>query len=106
MKLTKSDDQFKIWESRGLRVVCDRERVVPNDPGADTPAMVYYKCRRYEASATYWCATGEGNLEIHLLGGEHRLSSTQLKQLEELDAEITDFLYKSNPKCVNGISSG
>lgn len=40
----------------GVVLVLDRDKVVLDDPGADTPAMVYYK----RGSATYWCACGEG----------------------------------------------
>jgi hypothetical protein len=99
-KLVQSDSQFKIWEYRGLSVVCDRKRVVPNDPGADTPAMVYLKHRGMEASATYWCAMGEAALEITKgkdKYSQYRLTDNQVEWLESLDPELTEFLY--NPLC-------
>lgn len=102
-KLVQSDSQFKIWEYRGLRVVCDRNRVVLDDPGADTPAMVYYKCHQFQASSTYWCAIGVSELEITWgkhRGSSHELSQNQCEWLASLDAELTEFLYKSNPICV------
>lgn len=102
-KLVQKDAQFLIWEYRGLRVICDRKRVVPNDPGADTPAMVYYKCRDYEANSTYWCAMGESQLEITSgkdKYGSHQLSQNQCDWLASLDTELTEFLYKSNPAVV------
>jgi hypothetical protein len=101
-KLVQKDDQFLIWEYRGLRVVLDRKRVVPDDPGQDTPALVHYKCAKYKACSTYWCACGEGELLIesprYLSGGVHKLSENQLEWLESLDPELTEFLYKTNPK--------
>ena len=99
------NNSLKIWQCRGLRVVCDRNRVVPDDPGADTPAMVYYKCRQYEASATYWCAMGESHLQINsgkFRDEEHKLTQTQCEWLDSLEPEITEFLYKTNPVCCNG----
>lgn len=109
MKFTRSqvvqkDDQFLIWEYRGLSVICDRKRVVPNDPGADTPAMVYLKHWGMEASSTYWCVIGEGALEITKgkdKYGSHKLSDNQVEWLESLDSELTEFLYKSNPICLS-----
>lgn len=97
-KLVQKDDQFLIWEYRGLRVVLDRKRVVPNDPGQDTPALVHYKCGKYRACSTYWCACGEGELLIesprNRSGGVHKLSDNQLEWLASLDFELTEFLYK------------
>lgn len=101
-KVVRKDEQFLIWEYRGLSVICDRKRVVPNDPGADTPAMVYYKRWGMEASAPYWCAIGEAALEITRgknKYGSHKLTDNQVEWLESLDAELTGFLYKSNPLC-------
>ncbi len=101
-KLVHSDDRYKIWEYRGLRVVLDRQRVVPDDPGADTPAMVYYKCRQFEASSTYWCAMGESALEITSgknKYGQFELSQNQCDWLASLDPELTEFLYTTNPIC-------
>lgn len=99
-KLIQKDHQFLIWEYRGLSVICDRERVVRNDPGADIPAMVYCKHWGMEASATYWCAMGKGELEITKgkdKYGSHKLSDNQVEWLESLDSELTEFLYKSTP---------
>ena len=89
---------IKIWQNHNLKVVLDRKKVVPNDPGADTPAMVYYKSAKYEASATYWCAVGECQLEITTgrdKYGSHNLTSKQVEWLDSLDAELTEFLYKT-----------
>lgn len=45
----------------GVRLVLDPTQIFPADPGQGTPAMVYYK----GGSATYWCATGEGEVDAH-----------------------------------------
>jgi hypothetical protein len=102
-KPIQSDERFKIWENGHLQVVLDRKRVVPNDPGADTPAMVYYKGSKYEASSTYWCAIGESELEITAPRkyeyGRHKLTQNQCEWLDSLDPELTEFLYNTNPIC-------
>jgi len=72
----------------GLRVVLDRTRVVPDDPGADTPAMVYL----FGASATLWCAMGEGEL----MGDRaaRKLSEAQCRWLDDVaEPEASAFLY-------------
>jgi hypothetical protein len=100
-KLIQSDDRFKIWEYRGLRVVLDRHAVVPDDPGADTPAMVYLTHRDMEACATYWCALGEASVYCSdgKHRGDHRLSDNQCAWLDSLEPELTEFLYDTNPIC-------
>lgn len=101
MKVVQKDNQFLIWEHGKLRVVLDRKRVVPNDPGQDTPALVHYKCERYSACSTYWCSCGEGELLIESpRHGVHKLTEKQLEWLESLDPELTDFLYNTNPICL------
>ena len=101
-RIIRKDDQFLIWEHGKLRVVLDRKRVVPNDPGQDTPALVHYECAQYKACSTYWCACGEGELLIESPRhrGVHKLTEKQLEWLESLDPELTDFLYKTNPICL------
>jgi hypothetical protein len=99
--IIQSDERFKIWRNGNLRLVLDRKAVVPNDPGADTPALVYYEGRRYKACSTYWCAIGESQLEISSRrGGSHLLTQKQCVWLDSLDAELTDFLYTSNPALI------
>lgn len=95
-KLVQSDDRYKVWEYRGLRLVCDRNEVYPDDPGNGTPAIVQYKSQKLKASSTYWCATGEGCLEITSPRnlGSFKLSDNQLAWLDSLDSELTEFLYK------------
>lgn len=72
----------------GIRVELDKNRVVKDDPGADTPAMVYLgKC-----SATYWCASSEGELLGHLTGYE-TLTEAQKEWLDKIEDEVNYFLY-------------
>jgi hypothetical protein len=72
-----------------LAVVLDRDKVVPDDPGADTPAMVYYDGGVY--SATYWCAVDTGELD----GAREtkKLTHNQIEWLDSLEQEIEEFLY-------------
>lgn len=44
---------------RGIFIKLDADEVVPHDPGAGTPAMVYLN----KGSATYWCALDTGELD-------------------------------------------
>lgn len=82
--------QLKEYKQGNLCLVLDRNRVVPNDPGADTPAMVYYT-GKYQACATYWCAVGEGELEI-FRGGFHKLTQKQINWLDSLSDKLEEFL--------------
>lgn len=43
----------------GATLVLDSNEIIPDDPGAGTPAIVYY----HGGSATFWCAIGEGEVE-------------------------------------------
>lgn len=77
---------------RGLRIELDKGEVFPDDPGQGTPAMVYQNIPlRGEASATYWCAMGEGEL----LAGPNTVSLTdeQVKWLGEQEDAVNEFLY-------------
>jgi hypothetical protein len=70
-------------------VVLDPERIIPDDPGADTPVMVFLNpvgaitnpsgCK---ASATYWCAIGEGEIE------GYKLSESELQFLDRLEDKV------------------
>lgn len=82
----------KTFEKGNLTVELDREQVFPDDPGAGTPAMVYWRNGREEYSATYWCAIGEAELD----GDRHgmkQLTDKQVEWLDDLNSEIDDFLY-------------
>ena len=61
----------------GIRIILDASEIVPNDPGAGTPALVV--CGRRTGS--FWCAVDTAELD----GGEHELS---LRQVEWLESQI------------------
>lgn len=71
----------------GLHLILDKSEIVPDDPGAGTPAIVEYK----EFSSTYNAAVGEGEL----LGSRsvYPLSQAQLNWLAEVENEMEDFLF-------------
>lgn len=80
----------KTFRRGRLRLELDRDKVYPDDPGAGTPAMVHHD---NGASATYWCATGEGILHGGPGAGDHPLTESQLDWLDGLDRKLTSFLY-------------
>jgi hypothetical protein len=80
---------MKTYRLGNLTLVLDKSQVFPNDPGQGTPAMVYHK---NGSCATFWCACGEGQLMSDK--GDYKLSDRQLEWLDNLDREITDYLYK------------
>ena len=77
----------KSFRKGRLVVSLDRSKVIPDDPGADTPAMVssfgYY--------ATYWCACGEGELSSDR--GTLQLTEAECIWLNDLEPQVDQFLY-------------
>jgi hypothetical protein len=53
------DGRVTISGPRGVTVALDPKRYFPDDPGADTPAMVYYA----GGGSTYWCAADQGEVD-------------------------------------------
>ena len=86
-KSRKKDDTKKSFRKGRLVVSLDRSKVIPDDPGADTPAMVssfgYY--------ATYWCACGEGELSSDR--GTLQLTEAECIWLNDLEPQVDQFLY-------------
>lgn len=68
----------------GLRVELDTDEIIPQDPGAGTPAMVY--SGRY--AGTYGCACDTGELD----GGDLQLTARQVSWLHSVAAQVDDFL--------------
>ena len=58
----KTTLQFKKY---GLVVELDPREVFPEDPGQGAPVMVYWPAKK--AAATFWCATGECEVDGHKL---------------------------------------
>ena len=82
---------MKTFKRGNLRVELDREQVFEDNPGAGTPAMVYWKVGGKEFSSTYWCAIETG--EMLCTGDLRMLTEAQVKWLDSLDEKIDKFLY-------------
>jgi hypothetical protein len=85
---------IKTYHLGRLLVVLDRDRVVKDDPGADTPALVYLNPRPFcaepkscDGSATLWCAEGEGEIE------GYKLTRQECRWLSSLIDAAEEFLY-------------
>lgn len=81
-------DKKTLTGPGGMRVVLDAKEIHPDDPGAGTPAMVYLPFGR--GSATYWCALNEGAVDTP--NGDCELLPRQIRWLEEIENEITEWL--------------
>ncbi len=68
----------------GIKVVLDRNEIIPHDPGAGCPALVVVG--RY--SASWSCAINEGELEC----GEYTLTAEQVAWLDSVAGEVWQFL--------------
>jgi len=68
----------------GLRIVLDSREIIPHDPGAGTPAMVYVGTH----AGTYWCALGEGELAC----GEYTLTDAQYRWIESQEDVVNEFV--------------
>lgn len=75
----------------GIRIELDSEEIYPDDPGQGTPAMVY----KGNASATFWCAESEGELE-----GDRsnmvELSAAQKRWLTEQQPIVDKFIRENS----------
>jgi hypothetical protein len=71
---------------RGIKVVLDRSKVVPDDPGQDTPALVYWRGK----SSTLCCAYNEGEVDGVALPKE------QAEWLDSVYDEADEWLYTSH----------
>jgi len=72
----------------GIRIELDRNRVVLDDPGQDTPALVYVPTnKRYrggDETATFWCAMETDELD---------LTKAQRDFLIRNEDKVNDVLY-------------
>ncbi len=86
--------QKKLVGPNGLVIELDRGRVNLENPGEDTPAMVYRnKGLRDESSATYWCAIGEGELWDCSGDASPELTEAECDWLNSKHDEVEAFLY-------------
>jgi len=63
----------------GIRIELDSSEIIPSDPGAGTPAMVYVG----NASGTFWCALDTGEVDdFTLTDSQHRWLSMVAEQVD------------------------
>lgn len=80
--------------NRQIRIELDSEQIFPNDPGQGTPAMVILTegtRKREIASATFNCASQEGEIE-----GYH-LDDAQANWLNTQIGVVDDFITRNTP---------
>lgn len=78
------------YEDNGrLRLVLDTEEVIPHDPGAGQPALVYVNVspRGQVFSSTYWYAIGERETVDGI-----PLTDDEVEWLESLEGKVEAFL--------------
>lgn len=73
----------------GLTIELDRDRIVEDDPGADTPALVCLP--KGGGSSTFWFALDTGTI----MGSRVDVDVTpdQMQWLESSQALVEDFLF-------------
>lgn len=73
----------------GATIELDRSKVVWDDPGADTPAIVCWN----GYTGTYNCCLNTGEIEC----GDALLPDEVMAWLDEVHDEVHDFLYSNPP---------
>ena len=73
----------------GLTIVLDAREIIPDDPGAGTPALV--TCGRH--TGTYFCALDTGDL-----GGVYTLTDAQRQWLDDQFDRVEAFLADHSPE--------
>jgi hypothetical protein len=86
----QTEGEVKLYHLGKLWLVLDKGKVIKDNPGWDTPAMVYHVDSKgyITESSTYWCALGEGSL-----ADAYELSDCQQAWLEKLEPKVNSFLY-------------
>jgi hypothetical protein len=94
----------KIIHNRelNLKVVLDRSKVVLDNPGADTPALVYlYDNRKEVGNASFNCAVEAAEVALYDNVPEHvshYLNTAQTAWLEKIQDEVEEFLFPKPPQ--------
>lgn len=91
---------METWTLRGpdgIKLVLDKTEIVPHDPGAGTPAMVYFD----NYSATFNCATDTGELTYDgrrwsVDAETYFLTNQQLAWLRNREDDVWTFLGEEN----------
>jgi hypothetical protein len=69
---------------RGYRLVMDSKEIIPDDPGAGTPAMVYGP---RDTSGTFWCVLDTGEID-----GTVEVPSDVMRWLDGLALKVDEFM--------------
>jgi hypothetical protein len=72
----------------GLKVVLDANEIYPNDPGQGTPALVTLKVGDTEYTASFACASSEGELDC----GSYQLNDDQKDWLASVEPDVDAWL--------------
>ena len=72
----------------GLKVELDANEIYPSDPGQGTPALVTLKVGGKEYTASYACASAEGELDC----GDYQLNEDQKDWLASVEPDVDAFL--------------
>lgn len=75
----------KTLSFKGWRVELDRAQVIPSDPGAGTPALVYAPSG---ASGTYWCVCDTGEIDC----GSEDVPPNVARWLDDIRDSVEEFL--------------
>ena len=70
-----------IYGPGSVRIELDSSQVVPDDPGAGTPAMVFAP----QGSGTYWCVLDTGEVD------DSTLTPEQYKWISSKEDYVTEF---------------
>jgi len=78
----------KTYIRGAYQLVLDSSQVVPDDPGAGAPAMVYGP---KGSSASFWCAMDTGELSDR--GGIRELPDSIVVWLVAMAGTVDDFIH-------------
>lgn len=73
----------KVLQGPGIRIELDTSEVIPDDPGAGTPALVHVGKR----TSTFWWAIQTGEVD------GLPLNETQYRWLENQEQAVDTFLF-------------
>jgi hypothetical protein len=75
---------------KGWTLFLDAAQIIPNDPGAGTPAMVYSPTG---VSGTYWCVNDTGEIGC----GDETVPRDVARWLESKSDDVDAFIDMNSP---------